>query len=492
MRKSRVVSLAAAALLAVVPATFYAVNSMPAKMVLADKFNNQKDGSEPTEENAEQIIYKNTASADKQDADGRIRISVHPKNVNPQNPDSDQITDEDVENYYEKSSHVYIDGTDYTPGKDILHGNLQDDEYLPLNDPQNQRINNELKNNADYQGEGSGSSIENTTDFKENDDETPTKLKAGDKVDTWINLPPLTPNKWYQWSTDEDVDKIMKEANDKLAAEGGLPKEITDNIRYTYDPIKKVGKVFARTTIYGDFRSLADYDLNSTDNNVIILPTDNILPTGKFVISSDKDAVQIDHDGIKGERTEIESVPDQNVSVDNSGEVNDLVPEDQDSNDKPGSGVPNPGLQPDGSSNRTLELMYSSNAIVYVKKGDKVVPDKIADMYLFESKYHKLNALDNGKIYTFNGEHYYRIDDVGHYVKVANTVKKPNENVRVKGRKNKKILNFYTEKGQYAHKFTTSKKPIKFSQSKFINNYLYYKVSGKKLWVRAKDINLIK
>lgn len=481
MRRSRVVSLAAAALLAVVPATFYAVNNMPTKVVLADEV---KDGS--TVENAEIIHYSNDIPTDKQDADGRTRISVHPKNA--QKPDSDQVTDEDVENYYEKSSHVSIDGTDYTPGKDILHGNLKDDEDFPLDDPQNERTNTELEYNGDYQGEGSYIGIESAAELKDND-ETPTKLKAGDKVDVGISLPPLTPNKWYQWTTNEDGNKIMKAANDKLAAEGGLPKEIKDNIVCTYDPINKVGKVFARTDIYGTFRSLSDYDITSIDNDVIVLPTDNILPDGKFVISDDdKDNIKIDHDGIKGVREETPTVPDQHFSVDDSGIVNDFVSEDQD-NPRPGSPISN-----GNSSNKTLELMYSHNAIIYVKLDgkDEVVPDKVGDMYLFASRYHKLNALDNGKVYTFNGKGYYRIDDEGHYVKVANTVKLPNENVEIKGRKNKKVLNFYTKDGKYAHKFTTSKKPIKFSQSAFINNYLYYKVSGKKLWVRAKDINLIK
>lgn len=98
MKRTKVVSLAAAALLAVVPATVVAVKNAPTKIVLAAENEDVKDGS--TAEKAKVIIYKND--------DLHTKISIHPDNIDSKDPDSDQITDEDVVNYYEKSSQLYI------------------------------------------------------------------------------------------------------------------------------------------------------------------------------------------------------------------------------------------------------------------------------------------------------------------------------------------------------------------------------------------------
>ena len=509
MKRTKVVSLAAAALLAVVPATVVAVKNAPTKIVLAAENEDVKDGS--TAEKAKVIIYKND--------DLHTKISIHPDNIDSKDPDSDQITDEDVVNYYEKSSQLYINGTNYDPKKDQFRGNLEDDLYTPK-DPDYQHNNAILKYNGDYQGVGEGYGTITTANIKDPDVDIPTKLKVGDEISVSIDLPYLERNTWYTWTTTKDVDKLIRDANEKLKSEGGLPQEYLDNIKYTKNG--DTWTVAEKTNDYGDFPSVFSSGSTSNDyEGVIKLPSDYILPDGNFIISDDKDAFRIDHDGIKGERVEVPDT-DDNLNVDDKGNVNDptinnntsssdnsVVDNDVSKTDNTVNTTTTVPAQPnvdvkkdvdhkdinDNNTNTNKKIIskapeamyYSHNAYFYDKNG-KVL--KKFGNYWYASKYHKLAPLDNGKIYTIKVKPFYRVGK-NKYVKVAIAAKLPRK-INLKGSRKGTTLYFYTSKGKFAHKFTTSKKNIKFNSSKFIEGFLYYKVAGKKLWVRAKDINLAK
>ena len=144
------------------------------------------------------------------------------------------------------------------------------------------------------------------------------------------------------------------------------------------------------------------------------------------------------------------------------------------------------------SSSEFKRIRLTHNAYVYTK-ALKVVKYKNHKNIVLK-KGHYIKAWNKGKIVTIKGKKFYQIGK-NRFVKVANTVnKKAKKNyvlATVKGRKNHKVR-VYLVNGKFAKKYVYGQKTYKFAEKKIIKGKTYYRIYGKKLWVRASDLNLQK
>lgn len=144
------------------------------------------------------------------------------------------------------------------------------------------------------------------------------------------------------------------------------------------------------------------------------------------------------------------------------------------------------------SSSEFKRIRLTHNAYVYTKVL-KVVKYKNHKNIVLK-KGHYIKAWNKGKIVTIKGKKFYQIGK-NRFVKVANTVnKKAKKNyvlATVKGRKNHKVR-VYLENGKFAKKYVYGQKTYKLAEKKTIKGKTYYRIYGKKLWVRANKIDLKK
>lgn len=137
-------------------------------------------------------------------------------------------------------------------------------------------------------------------------------------------------------------------------------------------------------------------------------------------------------------------------------------------------------------------IRLTHNAYVYTKEL-KVVKNKTHKNIMLK-KGHYVKAWNKGKIVTIKGKKFYQIGK-NRFVKVANTINKRAEKnyvlATVKGRKNHKVR-VYLANGKFAKKYVLAKKTYKLAEKKTIKDNTYYRIYGKKLWVRASNIELKK
>lgn len=139
----------------------------------------------------------------------------------------------------------------------------------------------------------------------------------------------------------------------------------------------------------------------------------------------------------------------------------------------------------ENNSSAVKTIKTSRLTIVYNRAGKKVG---------FIRKGKTLKALHRGKTVTIKGLKYYQIGK-NKFVKAANVRRivknKQFYKGQVKGNKHLRIR-VYGSNGKFAKKYVYGSKTYKFSQKKTIKGQVYYKIAGKNLWVRAKDLKLIK
>ena len=144
------------------------------------------------------------------------------------------------------------------------------------------------------------------------------------------------------------------------------------------------------------------------------------------------------------------------------------------------------------SSSEFKRIRLTHNAYVYTK-AFKVVKYKNHKNIVLK-KGHYIKAWNKGKIVTIKGKKFYQIGK-NRFVKVANTINKRAEKnyvlATVKGRKNHKAR-VYLANGKFAKKYVYGQKTYKLAEKKIIKGKTYYRIYGKKLWVRASDLNLQK
>lgn len=144
------------------------------------------------------------------------------------------------------------------------------------------------------------------------------------------------------------------------------------------------------------------------------------------------------------------------------------------------------------TSSEFKRIRLTHNAYVYTK-ALKVVKHKTHKNVLLK-KNHYIKAWNKGKIVTIKGKKFYQIGK-NRFVKVANTVTKKAKKsyvlAVVKGRKNHKVR-VYLENGKFAKKYIYGQKTYKLAEKKTIKGKTYYRIYGKKLWVRANKIDLKK
>lgn len=144
------------------------------------------------------------------------------------------------------------------------------------------------------------------------------------------------------------------------------------------------------------------------------------------------------------------------------------------------------------TSSEFKRIRLTHNAYVYTK-ALKVVKHKTHKNVLLK-KNHYIKAWNKGKIVTIKGKKFYQIGK-NRFVKVANTVTKKAKKsyvlAVVKGRKNHKVR-VYLENGKFAKKYVYGQKTYKLAEKKTIKGKTYYRIYGKKLWVRANKIDLKK
>lgn len=144
------------------------------------------------------------------------------------------------------------------------------------------------------------------------------------------------------------------------------------------------------------------------------------------------------------------------------------------------------------SSSELKSIRLTHNAYAYTKNL-KIAKNKSHKRILLK-KNHYLKAWNNGKIVIIKGKKFYQIGK-NSFIKVANTIarkaKKSYISATVKGRKNHKVR-VYLENGKFAKKYVYGQKTYKFAENKIIKGKTYYRIYGKKLWVRASDLNLQK
>lgn len=114
-----------------------------------------------------------------------------------------------------------------------------------------------------------------------------------------------------------------------------------------------------------------------------------------------------------------------------------------------------------------------------------------------------LLAKNNNRMYLvpknvrmMDGKLFYRVT-IGtntYFVKLQNVLKnKKVANIDFKGRIKHKLLGtvkFYDQNGHKLNRKVNSKKYFKLTQVKLINHKFFYKIKGKNLWVRAKDVHI--
>lgn len=139
----------------------------------------------------------------------------------------------------------------------------------------------------------------------------------------------------------------------------------------------------------------------------------------------------------------------------------------------------------ENNSSAVKTIKTSRLTIVYNRAGKKVG---------FIRKGKTLKALHRGKTVTIKGLKYYQIGK-NKFVKAANVRRivknKQFYKGQVKGNRHLRIR-VYGSNGKFAKKYVYGSKTYKFSQKKTIKGNVYYKIAGKNLWVRAKDLKLIK
>lgn len=144
------------------------------------------------------------------------------------------------------------------------------------------------------------------------------------------------------------------------------------------------------------------------------------------------------------------------------------------------------------TSSEFKRIRLTHNGYVYTK-ALKVVKHKTHKNVLLK-KNHYIKAWNKGKIVTIKGKKFYQIGK-NRFVKVANTVTKKAKKsyvlAVVKGRKNHKVR-VYLENGKFAKKYVYGQKTYKLAEKKTIKGKTYYRIYGKKLWVRANKIDLKK
>lgn len=148
------------------------------------------------------------------------------------------------------------------------------------------------------------------------------------------------------------------------------------------------------------------------------------------------------------------------------------------------------GATESSSEFKTIRLTH--NAYVYTRDL-KVVKHRTHKKMLLK-KNHSVKVWNKGKIVIIKGKKFYQIGK-NRFVKVANTATKKAKKsyvlATIKGRKNHKVR-LYLENGKFAKKHVYGQKTYKLAEKKTIKGKTYYRIYGKKLWVRAKDIDLVK
>ena len=149
------------------------------------------------------------------------------------------------------------------------------------------------------------------------------------------------------------------------------------------------------------------------------------------------------------------------------------------------------------NSNATSSTEVSTKKTIHLTRDSYVYT---RDLKPVRTKSHKkvvlkkncyLKALKSGKIVTIKGKKFYQIGK-NRFVRVSNTVaKKAHVFATIKARKNHKVR-VYLANGKFAKKYVLGQKTYKFAEKKTIKGKTYYRISGKKLWVRAKDLKLVK
>ena len=138
---------------------------------------------------------------------------------------------------------------------------------------------------------------------------------------------------------------------------------------------------------------------------------------------------------------------------------------------------------------QTKTIRLTHNAYVYTKDL-KPVRTKSHRRVLLK-KNHYLKALNNGKTVTIKSKKFYQIGK-NRFIKVSNTVaKKRHILATVKARKNHKVR-VYLSNGKFAKKYVLGQKTYRLAEKKTIKGKTYYRIYGKKLWIRAQDLKLVK
>lgn len=171
-----------------------------------------------------------------------------------------------------------------------------------------------------------------------------------------------------------------------------------------------------------------------------------------------------------------EALPVVNTSVDQSTNITESVPDNESINKL--------------SDNELRHLGLVKRSFLYDENGKRVEGTPLL-------------AKNNNKMYLVpknvrmvDGKLFYRVT-IGtntYFVKLQNVLRnKQIANIDFKGRIKHKLLGtvkFYDQNGHKLNQKVNSKKYFKLTQVKLINHKFFYKIKGKNLWVRAKDVHI--
>lgn len=386
------------------------------------------------------------------------------------------------------------------------------------------------------------------------------KLEKGDVIQVVAVPKELTPNKWYSWTpVDNQFGKGDPIGNAETFMDGKLPDPITDRVaddtktsgeiseqtddygnlpriqsnkkldgKYTvielggdrFTPtfefeVSDDAKNFVPLTLksFGMDRNWRDGELvpdpndpsyheNQSSDNITIngepeKPNDTV--TFKPITITDnpdsKDKKKWDNgDDIKqgpdfdlnaAPTTEITTTDTQNT-VEESNQNNEAVT-------KPTNSKFIPINKQISSKINLNKLIFVRNAFIYDENGHVVQED---GAYQIKIQGQKVKILDNGRVYTFDGQEYYKIDsgnpDHPYYVRTSSVGNAPKKQaVVMRGTLKKYRINVYSKNGKVIGTWKKANK-VKFDKKMYKKGHTYYRIQGTKYWVRSTSVNFVK